>query len=61
MNPSNPNNNSRSSEIDLKTIPSIIKTYKNACGTIHSHKLIGELRQKYMRRPAFLEELGKIR
>ncbi|MBT2733902.1 hypothetical protein [Bacillus sp. ISL-7] len=44
-----------------RTVCSIIKTYKNACGTIHSHKLIGELRQKYMRRPAFLEELGKIR
>ncbi|PGY15964.1 hypothetical protein [Bacillus sp. AFS031507] len=44
-----------------RSVCSIIKTYKNACGTIHSHKLIGELRQKYMRRPAFLEELGKIR
>jgi hypothetical protein len=44
-----------------RTVCSIIKTYKNACGTIHSHKLIGELREKYMRRPAFIEELGKIR
>jgi hypothetical protein len=44
-----------------RTVCSIIKTYKNACGTIHSHKLIGELREKYKRRPAFIEELGKIR
>lgn len=38
-----------------------IKTYKKAFGTIHSHKLIGELKQKYQKRPAFLDELGKIR
>lgn len=44
-----------------RKVCSIIKTYKNACGTIQSHKLIGELREKYMRRPAFIEELGKIR
>lgn len=44
-----------------RTVCSIIKTYKKACGTIHSHKLIGELREKYKRRPAFIEELGKIR
>jgi len=44
-----------------RTVCSIIKTYKNACGTIQSHKLIGELREKYKRRPAFIEELGKIR
>ena len=44
-----------------RMVCSLIKTYKNACGTIHSHKLIGELREKYKRRPAFIEELGKIR
>lgn len=38
----------------------LIKTYKKAFGTIHSHRLIGELKQKYQKRPAFLEELGKI-
>ncbi|MEY2191912.1 hypothetical protein AB7942_04120 [Neobacillus sp. BF23-41] len=44
-----------------RTVCSIIKTYKKACGTIHSHKLIGELREKYKRRPAFIEEIRKIR
>jgi hypothetical protein len=39
----------------------LIKTYKKACGTIQSHKLIGELREEHNRRPAFLDELGKIR
>ncbi|MEH7374028.1 hypothetical protein [Neobacillus drentensis] len=44
-----------------RKVCSIIETYKKACGTIHSHKLIGELREKYKRRPAFIEEIGKIR
>lgn len=44
-----------------KKVCSFIKTYKKAFGVIHSHKLIGDLRQKYPRRPAFLEELGKIK
>ncbi|MBV7508395.1 hypothetical protein KW850_24565 [Bacillus sp. sid0103] len=44
-----------------RTVCSIIKTYKKACGTVQSHKLIGKLREKYKRRPAFIEELGKIR
>lgn len=39
----------------------MIKTFKNACGTIHAHKLIGDLIEKYKRRPAFVEELGKIK
>ncbi|WP_419954279.1 SWIM zinc finger family protein [Neobacillus niacini] len=38
-----------------------IKTYKKAFGAIHSHKLIGALKQKYQKRPAFIDELGKIR
>ncbi|MEH7010157.1 SWIM zinc finger family protein [Neobacillus niacini] len=44
-----------------KSVCKLIKTYKKAFGTIHSHKLIGELKQKYQKRPAFLDELGKIR
>ena len=44
-----------------KNVCKLIKTYKKAFGTIHSHKLIGELKQKYQKRPAFLDELGKIR
>jgi hypothetical protein len=46
---------------EYKEVCKLIKTYKKACGTIHSHKLIGELKQKHPRRPAFLDELGKIR
>ncbi len=44
-----------------KNVCKLIKTYKKAFGTIHSHKLIGELKQKYQKRPAFLDELGEIR
>jgi hypothetical protein len=44
-----------------KNVCKIIKTYKKACGVIHSHKLIGELIQTYPRRPAFVDELEKIR
>jgi hypothetical protein len=44
-----------------KNVCKLIKTYKKAFGTIHSHKLIGELKQRYHKRPAFIDELGKIR
>lgn len=44
-----------------RNVCKLIKTYKKAFGTIHSHKLIGELKQKYQKRPAFIDELGKIR
>jgi hypothetical protein len=44
-----------------KNVCKLIKTYKKAFGTIHSHKLIGQLKQKYQKRSAFLDELGKIR
>lgn len=44
-----------------RKVCALIKTYKKACGTIESHKLITELREKHNRRPAFLDELGKIR
>jgi hypothetical protein len=46
---------------DYKKVCSYIKAYKKAFGVIHSHKLVGELKQKYPRRPAFLDELGKIK
>jgi hypothetical protein len=44
-----------------KNVCKLIKTYMKACGTIHSHKLIGELIQTYPRRTAFVDELEKIR
>jgi hypothetical protein len=44
-----------------RKVCTLIKTYKQACGTISSHHLISELREKHKRRPAFLEELARIR
>ncbi len=44
-----------------RKVCALIKTYKKACGTIQSHHLITELREKHKRRPAFLEELERIR
>lgn len=44
-----------------RNVCAVIKTYKKAFGTLHSHKLIKELREKHNRRPAFLDELGKIK
>lgn len=38
-----------------------IKKYKNACGETNSRKLIEKLMSKYPRRPAFLDELKKIK
>ncbi|PLR75330.1 hypothetical protein CU633_21705 [Bacillus sp. V3-13] len=38
-----------------------IKTYKKACGKIKADGLIEALKQKYERRPAFLDELEKIK
>jgi hypothetical protein len=44
-----------------KNVCKLIKTYKKAFGTVHSYKLIGGLKQKHQKRPAFIDELGKIR
>ncbi|MEH7493817.1 SWIM zinc finger family protein [Neobacillus niacini] len=44
-----------------RNVCKLIKTYKKAFGTIHSHKLIAQLNQKYQKRPAFIDELGEIR
>ncbi|ULT57724.1 hypothetical protein L1999_03965 [Neobacillus drentensis] len=44
-----------------RKVCALIKTYKKACGTIASHHLITELMEKHKRRPAFLEELARIR
>lgn len=38
----------------------IIKDYQRICGTRQAQVLINELVEKYKRRPAFLDELGKI-
>ena len=44
-----------------RKVCTLIKTYKKACGTIHSHQLITDLRGRHKKRPAFLEELARIR
>jgi hypothetical protein len=44
-----------------KVVCKQIKTYKKVCGDIHAHQLISDLKQKYIRRPAFIDELGKIK
>jgi hypothetical protein len=44
-----------------KNVCSLIKTYKKVCGDINAHKIIGELIYKYKRKPAFVDELGKLK
>ncbi|MEH7095371.1 hypothetical protein [Neobacillus vireti] len=44
-----------------RKVCAMIKSYKKACGPMASHHLITELREKHKRRPAFLEELARIR
>jgi hypothetical protein len=44
-----------------KVVCKQIKTYKKVCGEIHAHQLINGLKLKYVRRPAFVDELGKIK
>ncbi|WP_141430446.1 SWIM zinc finger domain-containing protein [Bacillus sp. 03113] len=44
-----------------KNVCSLIKTYKKAFGDHHAHEMIQSLREKYIRRPAFVDELGKIK
>lgn len=50
------NNRSR-----YRNVCSQIKLYKKVCGANHAKVMVDDLKQKYPRRPAFLDELGKIR
>lgn len=43
-----------------KHVCSLIKIYKQACGDSPAYTLIDQLKQKYKRRPAFVDELGKL-
>lgn len=43
-----------------KQICSLIKIYKKACGDLAARRIIEDMRRTYPRRPAFLDELGKI-
>ncbi|EIJ82206.1 hypothetical protein PB1_04710 [Bacillus methanolicus PB1] len=44
-----------------KNVCSMIKTFKKACGKTNVHRLIEDLKQQNKRRPAFLDELRKIK
>jgi len=43
-----------------KQVCVMIKTYKKACGELAARSMITELCRLYPRRPAFLDELGRI-
>lgn len=44
-----------------KDVCQIIKKYKKACGAERAESLVISLKQKYIRRPAFLDELSKLK
>lgn len=44
-----------------KSVCKVIKTYKKVFGDIHGQTIISQLKQNYNRRPAFVDELGKIK
>lgn len=46
---------------EYKKVCELIKIYKKACGSIHGNGLIKDLKEKYPQRPAFLDELGKLK
>jgi hypothetical protein len=41
-------------------ICSLIREYRKACGTADADRIIAELKRTYARRPAFMDELGKL-
>ncbi|WP_332696404.1 SWIM zinc finger family protein [Halalkalibacter lacteus] len=45
---------------EYKHVCKRIQLYKKACGNFHAHKLIIHLQQQYKKRPAFVDELGKL-
>lgn len=44
-----------------KGVCAIIKRYKKIAGKGNAQEIINQLKEKYIRRPAFLDELGKIK
>ncbi|WP_142752229.1 SWIM zinc finger family protein [Neobacillus piezotolerans] len=44
-----------------KGVCKVIRTYKKACGSGDANLLIDHLKSQYQRRPAFIEELNKIK
>ena len=43
-----------------KKVCNVIKRYKKLFGDIEAHKVVKVLQQQYLRKPAFIDELGKI-
>ena len=43
-----------------KSVCKVIKGYKQLFGDIGTVKIVGELKAKYIKRPAFIDELSKI-
>lgn len=43
-----------------KKVCKVIKRYKKLLGDIEAYKVVEELQKKYQKRPAFIDELGKI-
>ncbi|MFD1738065.1 SWIM zinc finger domain-containing protein [Bacillus salitolerans] len=46
---------------EYKKVCKVIKTFKKACGSEPAGQLIAELQETYVRRPAFLDELRKVK
>ena len=44
-----------------KGVCTIIKRYKKIAGKDNAQEIISQLRDKYAKRPAFVDELGKIK
>ncbi|MBS5938648.1 hypothetical protein [Clostridium sp.] len=45
---------------EYKKVCKVIKRYINLLGEIDAYKIVKELKKKYQKRPAFIDELGKI-
>ena len=43
-----------------RQVCSLIRDYREACGADDADRIIAQLKQSYARRPAFIEELGKL-
>jgi hypothetical protein len=45
----------------LRVVCKIIGTYKKECGSNKAEQKIADLKKQHARRPAFLEELAKVK
>lgn len=43
-----------------KSVCKVIKKYKKLAGDIETYKIVSELKNEYKRKPAFIDELGKV-